>query len=940
MAKIIEKKFLSLKWKIGLLFGLVLFILNATFPILVYWTLNHQFESSRQEVQQQYAQELLGQVQYSANERQRLIELIFLHDPRIISQQEQSLHIVNSLTQHQSDLELNWNISQAQYLNDKGLRLGGWGDTLPDSILNLLPDALNDESILSKINCTQGCKQYDLIPILGINKTTFILVISYDLTDTLLAINNKLGIDVGVLSSEPSGGYLLEQWQLKVSALTSYNDSLAKIKVLAEQYSLEDIKQTKGLIRDESQHIEAQFLTIPSSADTLFVIIDDIHQQYSKVLTTTYQSIIIALIIVAVIGGGLFFFLSGHLLRLSSISQALPLLAKQQYGAARALILPIRHNHTLDELDILESTTHNLAQQLEYLEKVLKFNADILNDRNNELRQERDFIKTLFNTTPLIIVTSDKKFNILSFNDYAEHSTGYKEKDILNKSLSQFFPSEKWDEVKSELMTISAKPHEISHQEYDFINSDGTLHIISWLHSSLEDPTGNTALLSVGIDITDKKRSEEQIIWMADHDALTSLYNRRRFGVEFEKLLSSSKRFKHQGALLFLDLDQFKDVNDSCGHTQGDNLLKQVAQTLLDTTRSTDLVSRLGGDEFAILLAETDDIGAANLAGNICQAIGAIDIIDNDIHYRVTASIGIITFPQADFSIEELIGNADLAMYQAKAKGKNTWHQFSLNDKARTQLETRLTWKRKIEHALKEEKFIFYYQPIMEISSQTVSHYEVLLRMENDDGSISYPDSFIPVAEQTGLIQAIDHYVLHRGIIKQEQLDKDNIPISLALNLSGHAFNDAVLFALLKHFITQSNVSPEHLIFEITETSAVADLNQAKETIEQLKALGCRFSIDDFGTGFASFRYMRELPVDIVKIDGSFIQHLATSHDDQLFVKALVDVAKGMGKKTVAEFVENAETLKLLEEFGVDYAQGYYIGKPEPEFLDGPPVLK
>jgi len=940
MAITSEKKFLSLKWKSGLIFGLSFLIINAAFPVLVYWTLNKQFESSRQEVQQQYAQELLGQIQYSSQERQRLIELIFLHDTQITSQQEQSLHIVNALTRHQSELELNWNISQAQYLNHKGGRLGGWGENLPESILQLIPLALENESISSQISCIQRCKQYDLIPILGINKTNYILAISYDLSDILLAINNKFGVNVGVLSTNPSDGYFIKPWQVRVNALTSYNDSLSKVKILAEQYSFEDIKHNDALLRDKDYHIEAQLLTTNHSTDVFFVILDDIRQQYQKVLSTTYQSIIIALLVVVVMGGGLFFFLSGYLVRLSAISQALPLLAKQQYDAAKALIMPINHSHSLDELDILESSTHHLTQQLENLENILMHNATILNERNSELRQERDFIKTLFDTTPLIIVTTDKEFNILSFNDYAEHTTGYKEKNIIGTPISQFFSEEKWTEIKSELHLISTSPHKIMSHESEFITNDDTLHIISWLHSSLEDPKNRTSIISVGIDITDKKHSEEKIIWMADHDELTSLYNRRRFSIEFEKLLSTAERFGHQGALLFLDLDQFKDINDSCGHSQGDTLLKQVAQTLLDCTRNTDIVSRLGGDEFAILLPETNDLGAAKLAGNICQAISAIDIVNNNNHYKVTVSIGLITFPQSNFSIEELIGNADLAMYQAKAKGKNTWHQFSLNDKARTQLESRLEWKRKIENALKKELFIFYYQPIMDINTRTVSHYEVLLRMKNDDGSLSFPDSFIPVAEQTGLIQAIDHYVLHRGILKQEELDVNNTPISLALNLSGHAFSDPILFVLLKHFIAENDVNPEHLIFEITETSAVSDLKQAKTMIEQLKELGCRFSIDDFGTGFASFRYMRELPVDIVKIDGSFIQNLAENHDDQLFVKALVDVAKGMGKKTVAEFVENAETLKLLEEFGVDYAQGYYIGKPEPEFLDGPPVLK
>jgi EAL domain-containing protein (putative c-di-GMP-specific phosphodiesterase class I) len=279
-------------------------------------------------------------------------------------------------------------------------------------------------------------------------------------------------------------------------------------------------------------------------------------------------------------------------------------------------------------------------------------------------------------------------------------------------------------------------------------------------------------------------------------------------------------------------------------------------------------------------------------------------------------------------------------MYQAKAKGKNTWHQFSLNDQARLQLETRLTWKNKIEYALANKLFIFHYQPIMDIQSRTVSHYEMLIRIENEDGSINFPGEFIPVAEQTGLIHAIDHYVLHQGILKQTELDNNKTPISLSLNLSGHAFSDPILLALQKHFIAKNAMKPEHLIFEITETAAVADIHKAKEIMGQLKNIGCRFSIDDFGIGFSSFHYMRELPIDIVKIDGSFIQNITKNHDDQLFVKALVDVAKGMGKKTVAEFVENAESLALLEEFGVDYAQGYYIGKPQAHFLDKPPTLK
>lgn len=404
-------------------------------------------------------------------------------------------------------------------------------------------------------------------------------------------------------------------------------------------------------------------------------------------------------------------------------------------------------------------------------------------------------------------------------------------------------------------------------------------------------------------------------------------------------MLDLSARFGHHGTLLFLDLDQFKDINDSCGHKIGDNLLKQVAQTLLDISRATDIVARLGGDEFAILLPETTDIGAAQFANKVCQSINQITMQVKDVYYKISASIGLVSFPQSDLTVDELISNADLAMYQSKAKGKNTWHQFALDDKTRDQLESRVLWKNKIEAALAHNRFIFHYQPIMDIRTRTVSHYEVLIRMQDDDGTIHYPDSFIQIAEQTGLIHDIDHHVLQQSIEKQAQLDKQGADISLSINLSGHAADDHLLVPLIKRLLKESQANPEHLIFELTETAAVADIKHAKHMMTQLKMLGCRFSLDDFGTGFASFHYLRELPVDIVKIDGSFIRDLAHNPDDQLFVKALVDVARGMGKKTIAEFVENAEILALLHAFGVDYAQGYYIGRPEPHFLTGPPIL-
>jgi len=938
MSKNATHAFFSLKWKAAFLFGTMLLLFNTLFPVLVYWNLQQKFEFSRNQVQQQFQQELTSQLQSTSEQIQRMAEMTLIPDD---GSEKRTLRL---LDQYQIQLELNWNTTQAQLFDHSGTRLGGWGVNIPIEIKKFIPEVLKNEKPHNVIDCRQGCKQYDLIPILNKGQTGHVLLLAYDMSSTLLEFANKTAADIAVLTAEKTGessnNRLLPDWNMRVSAITSYHKNMPFLQTISQKHSFATVNQENSIFRDSSLPIELNIIIPESNSHIVFIIIDDIEQQQQEIITITMYNIMIAILGLVIFGGGLFFFISKPLSRLSTVSQALPLLAKQKYNQIRELIPVSDQPHKMDELDQLEISTNDLTGQLEDLHNSVKERSAALHNRGIELLQERDFVKSLIDTAQLIIITVDRQCKIRSFNGFAEKTTGHLEKELLNSPLKALFPKGQWQEVESTLAHLKAHPRAVSQQESEFINRDGSIRIISWLHSSLEHPTDKTVVLSVGLDITEKKQSEEHIIWLADHDALTTLYNRRKFIIEFEQILNQAVRSKLQGALLFLDLDQFKDINDSCGHKVGDQVLKQVSQTLLDITRTTDIVARLGGDEFAIILPVTDAEGAITLADKINDQLAVLELNFNDIRYKISCSLGIVRFPMSDLSVEELISNADLAMYQAKSRGKNTWHQFALDDKTRLQLETRVLWKQKIEDALKNNRFVFYYQPIMDISTRTVSHYEALLRMQNEDGSISPPATFIQVAEQTGLIHEIDHHVLHHGILKQAELDKNNRQISLSLNLSGYAVDDAMLLPLLKQLFHESEVNPEHLIFELTETAAVADIRQAKVLMDQMKKLGCRFSLDDFGTGFASFRYMRELPVDIVKIDGSFVTDLVHNPDDQLFVKALVDVAKGMGKKTIAEFVENAETLALLHVFGVDYAQGYYIGKPQPEFLDGPPELR
>jgi diguanylate cyclase (GGDEF)-like protein/PAS domain S-box-containing protein len=650
-----------------------------------------------------------------------------------------------------------------------------------------------------------------------------------------------------------------------------------------------------------------------------------------------YHGIAVALLILLALAFATrsYFELSRPLNNLEQITHALPLLSAKKYDEAKEVFKLLENQSKHQEINQLRYATLQLTSLLEQLDANVLQRSKVIRAKNDELQHERDFIKSLVDTAQLIIFTINADFEITLFNDFGEHVTGYTEKDLLNTSVSRMFPAGNWTEAQSFFNELLANNLPIAQQDAELIDREDHIKEISWLHSRIEGGSNEAVILSVGLDMTEKKAAEKRVVWMAEHDPLTDLCNRRKFTEEFEKSLQTAIRYQHKNALLFLDLDQFKDINDTSGHKVGDDLLKAVAKTLEKVTRFTDLVARLGGDEFAILLPEIDSNGAQILAKKILHELSRIDLSYGTYKHKVSSSIGIVHFPIHDASIQELLGFADLAMYKAKSSGKGIYHTFSADDQMQEQLETRVFWKHQIEEALENNNFVLHFQPILEIKTNTIRHYEVLIRMRDPkSGEIRMPGKFIQIAEESGLIHNIDHYVLRHAMIKLASLQDQGIDATFAINLSGAVVDDPVVLPLIKQLIKKHKVNPEKLIFEVTETSAVSNLQQAKKLMEAIKVLGCRFSLDDFGVGFSSFNYMRELPVDIIKIDGIFIKDLDKNADDQLFVKALVDVAKGLGKKTIAEFVETKEILALLQKYGIDYAQGYYIGRPENDLLD------
>jgi diguanylate cyclase (GGDEF)-like protein len=431
-------------------------------------------------------------------------------------------------------------------------------------------------------------------------------------------------------------------------------------------------------------------------------------------------------------------------------------------------------------------------------------------------------------------------------------------------------------------------------------------------------------------DITDRDRFESELLYLADHDVLTGLHNRRRIEQDVARQVAYAARYGTGGAVLLLDLDDFKDVNDTLGHHAGDELIKEVARLLAGRLRSTDSIARLGGDEFAVLLPEADEADARATAQSLLEVIRRHRSRFRDHHLRVTASIGIALVNDAgDGAEDEPLGRADVAMYEAKACGRDRYAVYA-SQGHRASVEEKLTVVDRIREALEHDLLQVYCQSILDLSTGRVSQYELLLRMVDEDGQVLPPKAFLGIAERYGLMPDIDRWVVNQAIGLVSQREDRGDPVQLEVNLSAKTLGDPLFPGWVEGRLAASMIDAGALIFEITETAAIANMEEAKSFVNRLTQLGCKFALDDFGAGFGSFHYVKYLPIDYVKIDGDFVRGVVDSPTDQSVVRAIVQLARGLGKRTIAEFVTDEPTVALLREYGVDYAQGYHVGAPRP----------
>lgn len=562
------------------------------------------------------------------------------------------------------------------------------------------------------------------------------------------------------------------------------------------------------------------------------------------------------------------------------------------------------------------------------------------------LARERDRAEVTLHSIADAVITTDDQGYIAHLNAMAERLTGWplaeargRKVDDVYRVVDDHNRLQVFNPIASCLSAAGPAPQPAAPM---LIARDGAEYAIEQSVSRIQEHGGDMiGAVVVFRDVTTERSLAQELAWQASHDPLTGLVNRHEFERRLATLADASRLGSEIHTLLYVDLDQFKLVNDTCGHIAGDELLRQLAAVLSARIRSVDTLARLGGDEFGVLLPGCDVMQGEAIAEKLRQEISEFRFVWADKTFSIGASIGLVEITADSGDLAALLSAADTACYMAKERGRNRIcvHQPYDADVRRRYGE--IEWVNKMTRAFEENRFHLYYQEIQPLPLDgTCTHREILLRLLDEKGQIVPPMAFIPAAERYSLMPTIDRWVV-RGVFGWMKENKESLcPQALfSINLSGQSLGDDSFADFVLEQLRRYGVDPRHICFEITETAAIANLSRALRLMTALRNVGCRFSLDDFGSGMSSFAYLKNLPVDSIKIDGAFVRDMLTDPMDSVMVEAIARIGRVMGLTTIAEYVENDAIVQRLTELGVDYAQGFGVHRPEPLSMELPVAI-
>ena len=585
-----------------------------------------------------------------------------------------------------------------------------------------------------------------------------------------------------------------------------------------------------------------------------------------------------------------------------------------------------------------------LGENFNVMSQAVQERVDALSRSEWALHEEKERAEVTLHSIGDGVITTDVDGCVRYMNPVAERLTGHtlaSAEGMLIERVYNVIDEQTGSSLANPLRLCLADQTSIcSVLQAQLISADGQIHSVEETASPIRDREGRTigAVLVVH-DVTASREASRQLEYQATHDALTGLLNRRQFERYIERAIESVASDGRTHAMCYMDLDQFKVVNDTCGHSAGDRLLVELSRIIRGKTREKDILGRLGGDEFGLLLYDVNLDQANFYAAEIRNSIRDYRFLVDGYTFEVGVSIGIVSIHADSGSLADVFTAVDVACYVAKDKGRNEIYISQMNDveQARRQLE--MQWSTRIPPALKENRFVLHYQKVLPLSDDPglSPRCELLVRMVESNGTLIPPGRLIPAAERFRQMPDIDRWVIHNALKLVAGRGQNGGFSAYAINLSGQSLGQPELLDFVKREILRSGVRPDMLTFEITETAAIQNVVHASRFMAELKQMGCQFALDDFGSGLSSFGYLKKLPVDYLKIDGSFVRNMLHDHHDHSIVVAIAQIAKTLGIRCVAEFVGDHDTLIALREIGVDYGQGFFLHMPEP--LDAPDAV-
>lgn len=926
-----KHRYLGLQWKAFIGLSLLLLTLGGTLWALNYHNLVAQFRAQRQLETESLYRQIDGMLVKTADRLIRLSGALasLSNIGQALRENDRQLFSKTADFAEHGNLGYELDVQWIEVFTLDAKPVWRWsqsvmGEPPQDLFLQAITEVRRAEQPVTLLTCKPLCLLYAFIPILAQGENVGIMVLGQSIADFILDLQLIPNVEVALIMPESSAaaGTALPEWGATVPAMTNPAKTQPFLQNLAKRFS-NSAEFDKGQVLDwEKESFDIYRFsfqrTLPQQKGFI-VFVSNVTERLNNIRAIIRQGWMTNLAALVIGELGLLYLLGLPMRRLKRVATNLPLLAHGAYPQAREQFHALRRKGLFhDEIDHLSENAVTLTRQLEQ-------NALTIAARNRELASERDFIQGLLDSAQVMVITQTRVGIIHEANIFAAQLTGFEVHQLQGRRFIELI-SDTTEQQRfiNDLKALCDKKQQRLEHEHILVNRNGDQRQVVWVHTPLNTEHSNgTAILSVGIDITERVKAETKLHWLANHDPLTGLVNRHCFANEFTRMLHDIERSGSTSALLVLDLDYFKEINDTSGHPAGDKLLCLIAEQLTNRTRKTDVVSRLGGDEFAVLMPQTDAYGAESFALKFIENLKHTPFIYEKKRYRIGCSIGIALMPEHGEDMHELMTNADIALYEAKRTGRSCTHIF--NRAEGNLLTESVYWKDILVQALNDKNLIFYYQPVVDVISGEALFYEALLRLKMPDGRIASPGEFMPSAARSNLTYEIDLYVLNAAL--EALLETPSL--NLSINLSTAALNDERWTEILLQAVIDEGLNPERLVFEITETAVIDDMEKAKRTAHQVMKLGFRFAVDDFGAGFSSLYYLRQLPISYVKIDQSLIKNLTHSKEERDFVHALTVMIRAFGKEVICEGIEDAVTLDMLKAMGIELVQGFYFARPQ-----------